>query len=222
MSSSVTTGCELVERMGEALLLEDRSSSSIRPDSRAPSSGRSGRAAPRAAGTCPRTRSGSPSRAGGTGRAARASTPSTVTCRSAIASSSADCVFGVARLISSTSTTFAKIGPGPELEVARLLVEDREPGDVRRLEVGRALDARRACALDGAARSSGRARSSPCPGTSSSRTWPPHMSAARTSLISSRLPWTTVSMLSSRRAATSIARAKRSAPSGASSGSPPA
>ena len=31
---------------------------------------------------------------------------------SAIASSSADCVFGVARLISSTRTTFAKIGPG--------------------------------------------------------------------------------------------------------------
>ena len=31
--------------------------------------------------------------------------------RSAIASSSADCVFGIARLISSTSTTFAKIGP---------------------------------------------------------------------------------------------------------------
>ena len=38
-------------------------------------------------------------------------TPSTVTWRSAIASSSADCVFGVARLTSSTSTTFAKIGP---------------------------------------------------------------------------------------------------------------
>ena len=39
-------------------------------------------------------------------------TPSTVTWRSAIASSSADCVRGIARLISSTSTTFAKIGPG--------------------------------------------------------------------------------------------------------------
>ena len=38
--------------------------------------------------------------------------PSTVTWRSAIASSSADCVFGIARLISSTRTTFAKIGPG--------------------------------------------------------------------------------------------------------------
>jgi hypothetical protein len=41
-----------------------------------------------------------------------------VTWRSAIASSSADCVFGIARLISSTSTTFAKTGRA-ELEVAR-------------------------------------------------------------------------------------------------------
>ena len=75
-------------------------------------------------------------------------TPSTVTCRSAIASSSADCVLGIARLISSTSTTFAKIGAGPELELARLLVEDREPGHVGRLEIGRALDAREARAVD--------------------------------------------------------------------------
>jgi hypothetical protein len=35
-----------------------------------------------------------------------------VTCCSAIASRSADCVFGIARFTSSTSTTFAKIGPG--------------------------------------------------------------------------------------------------------------
>ncbi len=40
--------------------------------------------------------------------------------------------------------------PGPELEVARPLVEDREARDVRRLEVRRALDARRGRALDGA------------------------------------------------------------------------
>ena len=46
-------------------------------------------------------------------------TPSTVTCCSAIASSSADCVFGVARLISSTSTTFAKTGPGRNSNRAR-------------------------------------------------------------------------------------------------------
>ena len=34
-----------------------------------------------------------------------------VTVRSCMASSSADCVFGVARLISSASTRLAKIGP---------------------------------------------------------------------------------------------------------------
>ena len=38
--------------------------------------------------------------------------PSTVTCPSAIASSSALCVRGVARLISSASNTGAKTGPG--------------------------------------------------------------------------------------------------------------
>ncbi len=38
--------------------------------------------------------------------------------------------------------------PGPELELARLLVVDREPGHVRRLEIGRALDPREARALD--------------------------------------------------------------------------
>ena len=37
---------------------------------------------------------------------------SIVTCRSAIASSSAACVFGGARLISSPRSRFAKIGPG--------------------------------------------------------------------------------------------------------------
>jgi hypothetical protein len=39
-------------------------------------------------------------------------TPSTETCRSSMASSSADCVFGLARLISSPSTRLAKIAPG--------------------------------------------------------------------------------------------------------------
>ncbi len=37
--------------------------------------------------------------------------PSTVTRARSITSSSADCVFGVARLISSASTTFANTGP---------------------------------------------------------------------------------------------------------------
>ena len=90
-----------------------------------------------------------------------ASTPSTVTWLSAIASSSADCVFGIARLISSTSTTFAKIGPGAELEVALLLVVDRQAGHVGRLQVRRALDARRTSLRRSTARSRGRGRSWP-------------------------------------------------------------
>ena len=66
-----------------------------------------------------------------------ASTPSTVTWCSAIASSSADCVFGIARLISSTSTMFANSGPSLELERPVLLVEDGEAGR-RRSAAGRA------------------------------------------------------------------------------------
>ena len=46
-------------------------------------------------------------------------TPSIVTWRSCIASRSAACVFGGARLISSARRRLVKIGPGPELEVRR-------------------------------------------------------------------------------------------------------
>ena len=67
-------------------------------------------------------------------------TPSTGTCASSIASSKADCVFGVARLISSASTIWAKIGPWPELEPAGLLVEDADAGDVARQQIGRELN----------------------------------------------------------------------------------
>ena len=56
-------------------------------------------------------------------------------------SSSADWVLGVARLISSASTTWAMIGPGPELELLGLLVVDRQAGHVRRQQVRRELDA---------------------------------------------------------------------------------
>ena len=43
--------------------------------------------------------------------------PSTVTCPSSITSSSADCVFGEARLISSARTISWKIGPGWNVNV---------------------------------------------------------------------------------------------------------
>ena len=54
------------------------------------------------------------------GRASGWVMPSTVTCTSCMHSSSADWVFGEARLISSTSTMFAKTGPGLELELVAL------------------------------------------------------------------------------------------------------
>ena len=74
--------------------------------------------------------------------------PSTVTWYSAIASRSADCVFGVARLISSTRITFAKIGPGRNTKSLVFWSKIERPGDVGRLQVGRALDAVRGRALD--------------------------------------------------------------------------
>src|SRR6266508_4370166 len=46
------------------------------------------------------------------GRASSYETPSTVTCCSCMHSSKADCVFGEARLISSTRRRLAKTGPG--------------------------------------------------------------------------------------------------------------
>ena len=75
------------------------------------------------------------------GRSSGRVTPSIVTCRSCIASSSAACVFGGARLISSASSRFVKIGPGAELEVAVALVPDRRARHVGRQQVGRELDA---------------------------------------------------------------------------------
>ena len=70
--------------------------------------------------------------------------PPTVTLCSCIASSRADCVFGVARLISSASTIWAKIGPGLKAEDALAfgsLVDDVGADDVGGHQVGRELDA---------------------------------------------------------------------------------
>ena len=67
--------------------------------------------------------------------------PSIVTCDSCMASSSAACVLGVARLISSASSRLVKTGPAPELEAALALVVEEAAGDVARQQVGRELDA---------------------------------------------------------------------------------
>ena len=65
-----------------------------------------------------------------------------MTWRSCMHSSRPDCVFGEARLTSSTSTTLAKIGPGPELEARLALVVDVGADDVGGQQVGGALHAR--------------------------------------------------------------------------------
>ncbi len=68
-------------------------------------------------------------------------TPSTVTRCSSIASRRADCVFGVARLISSASTIWAEIGPARNSKSAVFMVVDGDAGDVAGQDVRRELDA---------------------------------------------------------------------------------
>ena len=114
-------------------------------------------------------------------------TPSTVTWYSAIASSSADCVFGVARLISSTRTTFAKTGPGrnSKSRVFWLNTDSPVTSVGWRSGVHWMRDIVAPSIVPAIARAS---TVFAVPGTSSRSTWPPHVSAVRTSLISSRLP----------------------------------
>ena len=67
--------------------------------------------------------------------------PSTVTWPSAMASSSADCVFGEARLISSPSTMLAKTGPGRNSNASVAAVPHGDADDVGGQQVGGELDA---------------------------------------------------------------------------------
>ena len=82
------------------------------------------------------------------GSGSRCVWPAAVTACSCIACSSAACVFGGARLISSASTTFAKIGPFANLKNAApgrvILLEQLGAGDVARHQVRRELHAREA------------------------------------------------------------------------------
>ena len=107
-----------------------RARSSIRRrgrGSRSRSAAGSGRAALPAGDTCPRTRSGSGWRGRGTARSSARVTPSVVTWRSCMASSSAACVFGGARLISSARSRLAKIGPGRNSKSASRWFQIDEP-----------------------------------------------------------------------------------------------
>ena len=134
-------------------------------------------------------------------------TPSTVTCCSAIASRSADCVFGIARLTSSTSTTFAKIGPCRNSNSRVFWSKIASP--VTSVGWRSGVHWMREVTAPSIERAIVRASTVfPVPGTSSSRTCPPQVSAARTSRISSDLPWMTVSMLPDRRSAIRTARSR--------------
>ena len=110
-----------------------------------------------------------------------------MTCCSSIASSSALCVFGPARLISSASSTWANTGPGWKTKASRAALVDADADQVGRHQVGGELRAREAQAR---ARPRARARGVvlPTPGTSSIRRWPPARRQATQSSICGRLP----------------------------------
>ena len=137
-------------------------------------------------------------------------TPSTVIWCSSIASRSADCVFGVARLISSASTICADERAGAELEVAGALVVDGDAGDVGGQDVRRELDALERAA--GRAREASASVVLPTPGTSSMRRWPWHIrqtSARRTSDV---LPMMTFSTFARIRSAMILGSSTKHAP----------
>ena len=95
-----------------------------------------GRAAPRAAGRCLRTRPGWRWPARGTAAASGKVRPSTVTWRSCIASSSAACVFGRRAVDLVGQQQAGEQRALAELEVADALVVDERAGEVGRQQVG--------------------------------------------------------------------------------------
>ena len=163
------------------LVLEDSEARRRPPDNRVPCGGRSGRAAPRGAE--------SPSYSIGFSVASRRNgdeahglprRPSPAA-RLTSPSRKSRLVFGVARLISSTRTAFAKIGPGRNSKSRDFWSKMDSPVT--------SVGCRSGCTGSGRAAPStlpAIARASTVfavPGTSSRRTWPPQMSAVGTSLI---------------------------------------
>src|SRR4051794_8592348 len=140
------------------------------------------------------------------GRGSGRVSPSTVTWRSAIASRSADCVFGSARLTSSARSTFANTGPGrnSNSRVRWSYSDIPVTSDGWRSGVHWMRAAAAPVTLCASARAS---TVLAVPGTSSIRTCPSQAAAATTSSICRRLPRTTVSTLSIQRRATLLAAA---------------
>ncbi len=128
-------------------------------------------------------------------------TPSIVTWPSSMTSSSADCVFGLARLISSASTMVANTGPrwnsnSPE-RWSYTVMPVMSPGSRSGVNCTRVVVPRMLCA-------SARAiEVFPVPGTSSSRRWPSLSRAVRLSRITYDLPSTTCSTFATMRSAMS-------------------
>ncbi len=118
--------------------------------------------------------------------------PSTVTWRSSMASSRADCVFGEARLISSPSTMLANTGPGRNSKCpgpgSRRVTPTTSDGSRSGVNWTRfqleSIDAARALAR----------LVLPTPGTSSISRWPSARRQTSASSTTSGLPWMTISM----------------------------
>ena len=122
--------------------------------------------------------------------------PSTVTCRSAIASSKADCVRGVARLISSARITWANTGPGwktnSPVDWWKTLVPSKSAGSKSGVNWTRWNEHLRL-------RATALARSVlPTPGTSSRSRCPSARRAMRAARMTSGLPRKTPAMLARR------------------------
>ena len=154
---------------------------------------RTGRAGSRPAGRCRAARAGSGSRSRGEAGGAARTRPSTLTWCSSIVSRSADCVRGGVRFSSSTSTTWAKTGPGRKSQV---------PLSGRNTDTPVMSDGSRSgwpWTRDSSAPSEAarvRARTVlPTPGTSSMRRWPPERAAIAAASSAPSLPSTTCSRL---------------------------
>ena len=192
---------------GRAAAREGSPARCRRPGSRATCAGRSGRAAPPGSGNVPSYSSGFSVASTMNGSGRRRVTPSTVTWRSAIASSSADCVFGIARLISSTRTMLAKTGPGRNSNSRDCWLKTESP--VTSVGCRSGVHCTREWTTPSI--EPARLRASTVfavPGTSSNSTWPRHATAARTRRTCSVLPSTTCSTFASRRSATACARSR--------------
>src|SRR3989440_6666948 len=138
------------------------------------------------------------------GRSSVRVVPSTVTCPSPIASSSADCVRGVARLTSSASTMFAKIGPATNSKVRSFWLNTLEPVMSEGSRSGVHWMRRNVPPTEVA-----NARASivlPVPGRSWRRTWPPATMPAIASRTTRSLPTITRWMFFSIRSSSSAAR----------------